>query len=207
MGTHPRACQNLYRSDALDLTSPPDPPFSGNDDQSLPSLCAEASNVEAVHNPHLLRTLSKWSAKIQVVAPSSTFASKFSHSQVPGVVHAIQDQLGANKEDMLTRTRTFSSKDDGLQNNPEVYNDSEFYQQLLRDVIESKSSIARGEDLPWQNRKNKRVTDVDTKASKGRKLRYEVHEKLQHFMIPIPVASGAWPDGQIDELFGSLVHV
>lgn len=34
--------------------------------------------------------------------------------------------------------------------------------------------------------------------------RYEVQEKLQNFMVPIPVASG-WHDEQIDELFGSLL--
>ena len=34
--------------------------------------------------------------------------------------------------------------------------------------------------------------------------RYERHEKLQNFMVPIPVA-GTWPEEQIDELFGSLL--
>lgn len=45
---------------------------------------------------------------------------------------------------------------------------------------------------------------VDTKASKGRKLRYEVHEKLQNFMVPV-IPRGAWHDEQIDELFSSLM--
>lgn len=45
---------------------------------------------------------------------------------------------------------------------------------------------------------------VDTKASKGRKLRYEVHEKLQNFMVPVPLRRG-WHDEQIDELFASLM--
>jgi protein AATF/BFR2 len=34
--------------------------------------------------------------------------------------------------------------------------------------------------------------------------RYEVHEKLQNFMVPVPVP-GAWHDEQIDELFTSLL--
>lgn len=33
---------------------------------------------------------------------------------------------------------------------------------------------------------------------------YEVHEKLQNFMVPVPVA-GSWHDEQVDELFGSLL--
>jgi len=45
---------------------------------------------------------------------------------------------------------------------------------------------------------------VETKASKGRKLRYEIHEKLQNFMVPVPVR-GAWHDEQIDELFASFM--
>jgi len=45
---------------------------------------------------------------------------------------------------------------------------------------------------------------VETKASKGRKLRYEIHEKLQNFMVPVPVR-GTWHDEQIDELFASFM--
>lgn len=34
--------------------------------------------------------------------------------------------------------------------------------------------------------------------------RYEPQEKLQNFMVPIPIR-GAWHDEQIDELFASLL--
>lgn len=34
--------------------------------------------------------------------------------------------------------------------------------------------------------------------------RYEVHEKLQNFMVPVPVHNG-WHEEQIDELFASLL--
>lgn len=34
--------------------------------------------------------------------------------------------------------------------------------------------------------------------------RYEVHEKLQNFMVPVP-AVGAWHEEQVDELFASLL--
>ena len=43
---------------------------------------------------------------------------------------------------------------------------------------------------------------VDTKASKGRKMRYTVHEKLQNFMAPED--RGTWGERQRDELFGGL---
>ena len=48
--------------------------------------------------------------------------------------------------------------------------------------------------------KTRRV--VDTKASKGRKLRYTTHEKLLNYMAPREV--GNWGDRQVDELFSSL---
>jgi protein AATF/BFR2 len=43
---------------------------------------------------------------------------------------------------------------------------------------------------------------VDTKASKGRRLRYTVQEKLQNFMAPED--RGEWGERQRDELFGSM---
>jgi len=34
---------------------------------------------------------------------------------------------------------------------------------------------------------------------------YEVHEKLQNFMVHVPVQVGGWHEEQIDELFSSLL--
>lgn len=119
----------------------------------------------------------------------------------------------------------------------EVFDDLDFYQALLRDVIDSRTG-AQGEykclcprpSVPahppetddWvarqQMKKTKKV--VDTRASKGRKLRFvrsdvltgcpegfstrfEVHEKLQNFMVPVPTAT--WHEEQIDELFANLL--
>ena len=44
---------------------------------------------------------------------------------------------------------------------------------------------------------------VDTKASKGRKMRYTIHEKLQNFMAPED--RGRWGERQRGELFASLL--
>ena len=43
---------------------------------------------------------------------------------------------------------------------------------------------------------------VDTRASKGRKIRYTVHNKMVNFMAPVP--SYSWTDGAKNELFKSL---
>lgn len=47
-----------------------------------------------------------------------------------------------------------------------------------------------------------RRANVDTKASKGRKMRYTVHEKLRDFMVRED--RGTWGERRVDELFGSL---
>ncbi|CAJ0896802.1 15086_t:CDS:10, partial [Entrophospora sp. SA101] len=52
--------------------------------------------------------------------------------------------------------------------------------------IASDDPVASG--LKWAEIKKtkQKKKPVDTKASKGRKLRYHIHEKLQNFMVPIP---------------------
>ena len=35
--------------------------------------------------------------------------------------------------------------------------------------------------------------------------RYNVHDKLQNFMVPIPPPKDAWGESQISELFSSLM--
>jgi hypothetical protein len=56
--------------------------------------------------------------------------------------------------------------------------------------------------LPSQ-RELKVKKQVDTKATKGRKMRYTVHEKLENFMVADD--RGSWGERQRAELFGSLL--
>ena len=49
----------------------------------------------------------------------------------------------------------------------------------------------------------RRRRDVDTKASKGRKMSYAVHEKLRDFMVRED--RGTWGEGRTGELFGGLL--
>ncbi|XP_030041492.1 protein AATF [Microcaecilia unicolor] len=75
----------------------------------------------------------------------------------------------------------------------EIFDDSDFYHQLLRELIERKTSavdpndqVAMGRQwLAIQKLRSKLKKKVDTKASKGRKVRYHVHSKLVSFMAPI----------------------
>ncbi|CCM00375.1 uncharacterized protein FIBRA_02405 [Fibroporia radiculosa] len=194
----------------------------------LRGLSADASALEANYHIHLIQTLAKWSAKVQAVAPSALLGSRTSFSgdkDKVGIVTMIDEVLRTDRDKLLHRTRTRRSKhkrlgSGDLQNesheanhdeeeDEEVFDDLDFYQQLLRDVIKARGGEPQGGEQDWmtqqRERRAKRKSKVDTKASKGRKLRYEVHSKLQNFMVPVPVSHGAWHEEQVDGLFTSLL--
>ncbi|KAK9802014.1 hypothetical protein WJX73_000652 [Symbiochloris irregularis] len=83
---------------------------------------------------------------------------------------------------------------------PDLYDDSSFYEQLLREFLEG--SAAGGAVAlagPAAKAKKKR-TAREPRASKGRRLRYDVQDKLVNFMAP--VNSDAPPISF--QLFGAL---
>ncbi|KAJ3412207.1 hypothetical protein HDV05_001117 [Chytridiales sp. JEL 0842] len=93
---------------------------------------------------------------------------------------------------------------------PHIFDDTDFYQLLLKELIESRMSdtsnpillATKFAELRELQRKQRKKKKVDTKASKGRKIRYHVHEKLMNFMVPVP--KGTWHESMVEELFGSL---
>lgn len=140
------------------------------------------------------------------------------------------DENLVERAKLLERTQVIRSKTSRIgssqQNSeaeifdPEIFDDADFYQKMLRDIIDSRGSGLKNEDWQQLQKRKKSKKNVETKASKGRKLRcvllnltplftygsnrFEVHEKIQNFMVPVPVV-GAWHDDQIDELFSSLL--
>lgn len=90
----------------------------------------------------------------------------------------------------------------------EVYDDTDFYHTQLRELIEYKTSLSSSANemakqfAELQKLRKKMKKTVDTRASKGRKIRYVVHNKLVSFMAPND--AGHWADEQRDELFKSL---
>jgi protein AATF/BFR2 len=89
----------------------------------------------------------------------------------------------------------------------EVYDDRSFYSLLLKSFIQSAESSSasassmRPDDLAALRKYRRGKTKVDRKASKGRKIRYVTHAKLQNFMFPIAQPS---PPMDVDRLFQSL---
>ena len=96
-----------------------------------------------------------------------------------------------NNEKLLGRKRI---KEEEFNYDKEIFNDIEFYNYLLKEFLNNNSNefenSNNGEnryDLTMKylmNKKLKKKKNVDTKASKNRKIRYEKHEKIINFMTP-----------------------
>ncbi|BFZ59640.1 rRNA-processing protein bfr2 [Saitoella coloradoensis] len=165
-------------------------------------------------------TLTKWSNKVQ--AASGVPLNKKFKAVNQGILAQIQETL-SDKDRLVQRTRLNRSNnkilgeeedktskdatDEHLRNfNAEIFDDTDFYQGMLKELIDRRMlDSGNGTGTQWAAIKQpkQKKANVDTKASKGRKLRYHVHEKLQNFMAPIPTAQ--WHDEQVDELFASLL--
>lgn len=98
----------------------------------------------------------------------------------------------------ITNEKVFGKNSSSIanENDKQIYNDTDFYNYLLKEFISNKEDNFEEEmgqgnrfDLTLQylmNRnKNKKENKVDRRASKNRKLRFDKHEKLINFMVPI----------------------
>ncbi|KAK7374483.1 hypothetical protein VNO80_07913 [Phaseolus coccineus] len=86
---------------------------------------------------------------------------------------------------------------------PELLDDSEFYQQLLKEFFETvdpSSSEKAFYALKRMQPKKRKV--VDRRASKSRKIRYNVHEKIVNFMAPLPANIPPMAPKLFENLFG-----
>lgn len=84
--------------------------------------------------------------------------------------------------------------------NEEHFNDGELYRILLREIIDSGAGEGGGLRHAQLSKSSKIKKKRDRKLAKGRRLNYDVHEKLVGFMAPIPL-----PDpGPLDEIIAAM---
>ncbi|PWZ03972.1 Protein bfr2 [Zea mays] len=83
-----------------------------------------------------------------------------------------------------------------VEGDPELIDDSEFYQQLLKEFLEVGILL-----LKKQQVKKRKL--VDRPASKSRKIRYHVHEKITNFMAPEPMVLPPMAPKLFENLFGN----
>ncbi|KAJ2159701.1 rRNA-processing protein bfr2 [Coemansia sp. RSA 552] len=189
----------------------------------------ELSTLRAEFRPFRDESLDKWGSKAQVAA--GAVALKKFKAVNQGIMHQITQTL-ATSDRLVERTRLRrvdynvigrpapDAGDAGEQKpvvdahlrdtDPEIFDDTDFYQQLLRELIESRmvdSNDPTGSlGVRWaavSQRQSAKRRNVDTRASKGRKVRYHVMDKLQSFMPPVP--AGTWHEDMVNELFASLL--
>ena len=189
----------------------------------------DVAAFSSASEPHRRAVLDKWSLKVTSAAAAAAAASngnKFTQLRAVNQTPSAQIDsalAGDGLSRLVSRTRVLRSETEGatklgrapLSSNAEevhdaeVFDDSDFYSALLKELIERRSGvIPSGEGataammLSGLNGKKKKA-NVDTRASKGRKLRYEVNDKIVNFMPPIRDRI-RWGEDQIDRLFRQL---
>ncbi|XP_003705615.1 apoptosis antagonizing transcription factor [Megachile rotundata] len=161
--------------------------------------------------------IQKWNEKTKIA--TGKLEKNMNESTLKQIEFALSDKEKARKKSRLKRSEykiigKIEAEDDNdgrriQEHDSEIYDDDDFYHQLLRDLIEYKSSDITDpiqlskQWIQLQNMRSKIKRKIDTRATKGRRIRYNVHNKLVNFMAPITV-NDTWTDHAKDELYSSL---
>lgn len=175
-------------------------------------------------------TIQKWNEKTRIAtaaniknAPTNTILQQISYilSDRNKLIRRTQlkrsdyDIIGYKKEPSIDESKEQTEEihvmRDRKENDEyisEIFDDSDFYHQLLRELIECKSAdisdpvqLSR-QWIALQQMRSKMKRKVDTKATKGRRIKYVVHSKLVNYMAP--EKSLLWTDESTNELYSSL---
>lgn len=163
-------------------------------------------------------TIDKWDERTRLLAPKGKRDKKGEGMSVfeDGTLSQI-DKILRDKQRLIRRTRTKRSNIERIGGNadvnedPETFDDNDFYQSMLKELIEKKSAqvvdpltITR----QWlevqklrDDRGKKKYKNLNT--AKERKIRYQVIPKLVNFHAAVP-ESVPWTHEMRNELFKSL---
>nr|CAB3476666.1 unnamed protein product [Digitaria exilis] len=163
--------------------------------------------------------IDKWQRKIQVTTGAAALKGKlnaFNQNISDQVAGYMRDPSRMINRMCLTKTDVgvfgedagepgaAAEEERAVEGDPELIDDSEFYQQLLKEFLEScdkGASESAFYDLQKQKVKKRKI--VDRRASKSRKIRYHVHEKITNFMAPVPMALPPMAPKLFENLFGT----
>ncbi|RLV89749.1 Protein BFR2 [Spathaspora sp. JA1] len=175
------------------------------------AYCQTATNSDKSLTQVRSSVLTKWSAKVQNSSGTSAInANKFktiNQSFETQVENNLSDMSRLIKRTKLNRRQIKPMGLDQVETELDtLFDDEDFYRVLLNDLVDKKvqSSGAIAISLRTAQRANKlKNNNIDTKASKGRKLRYHVQEEISNFETSI--GNWKWNDDKIDEFFASLL--
>jgi len=185
------------------------------EDSSLEEHWARMQATHDALRPKWVKTIDKWHARLHFGSESSKKKlTVFDKGVFDTVKNTMQDEERALDKSRalfgdsrrIGKQVDMGSDEDEPKHDMEVYDDRAFYSILLKTFISnsvgsSGSDSMRGEDIAMLRKYRQSRVNVDRKASKGRKIRYVVHPKLQNFTFPIPKPI---PEGDVDRLFASL---
>ena len=168
-------------------------PSSVSPSTSASTLWARMHTLEDQSLINRRTILNKWSSKTRAASGLTAPRSQLDNStRVQESITSVLDAQIVSENQKLV--------------GEEAYDDTDFYQSLLRDLISSRASLSQFQntvsDIPLPSAPKQHRKGVDTKASKGRKVRYTVHEKLQNFTAEED--RGTWTESAKVEFFASL---
>ena len=220
-------CTMLLTMPLSDTTRKRKRPLAPNPSTPMSDLWEHSQSLETLSVPLRRNILNHWSTRTRASAPSQPRSNTQDKTREPPLSDVLDEYLRKETQKLgtsSTRSDAIPKHDqsqdqpsDGPNSAPSTpFQDTAFYQSLLRDLIASRTnnpltsntttslpsnnSITPGKPPPINNQKNRR--GVDTKASKGRKIRYTVHEKLVSFLAPEDRST--WTEQARREFFGSL---
>ncbi|CAK7220452.1 rRNA-processing protein bfr2 [Sporothrix bragantina] len=184
---------------------------------SCQAIFDQMAETEEVALAKRRKVIDRWSARVQRPSASSAAAAsrRFSAAAAPQALTTVLDGQLVTADRLVRRTRTPRScapvqAAKKVEEDPEIYDDADFYQLLLKELVDQRTvdGTAPGSEAPtvrWaataaKDAKTRKL--VDRKASKGRKMRYNVHAKLQNFTAPEDRRD--WEPEAIDRFFSSL---
>ncbi|XP_062087261.1 uncharacterized protein LOC133794092 isoform X2 [Humulus lupulus] len=183
-----------------------------NDDEDWSRLSQLHARIAAFRD----KSVDKWQRKTQVTTGAAAIKGKlqaFNQNISEQVAVYMRDPSRMIKQ-MQQRKSTVAifgtvpggeanPKEAQADGDPELLDDSEFYQHLLKEFFETIDPTSNETAFYALKRlQTKKRKIVDRRASKGRKIRYDVQEKLVNFMAPVPM--NIPPDAQqvFKDLFG-----
>ena len=164
------------------------------------AIYSEIDGLYSSYFPWAERNLAKWSEKTQILSSnlSKTGLKNLLHTPI-GQVNKMMENFEKLQQKSQLKRGTFRLLFEGLENlekdyDESIFDDSDLLQELIRGSLDQGRETANIEEntlfdstrqyLFERKLKNeeKRNKNIDRRASKNRKLRYETHAKLINFM-------------------------
>uniref|UniRef100_A0ACD5TQ48 Uncharacterized protein n=2 Tax=Avena sativa TaxID=4498 RepID=A0ACD5TQ48_AVESA len=188
------------------------PDSNGEDDEWL-----EVQKVQKRITPFRNTEIDKWQRKTQVTTGAAALKGKLHafnqniSDQVAGYMrdpsrminrmYLLKSDVGVFGESAAEPAPTVEGKN--VEGDAELIDDSEFYHQLLKEFLEScDTGASESAFYALRKKQQKKRKLVDRRASKCRKIRYNVHEKLTNFMAPVPMTVPPMASKLFENLFG-----